>query len=220
MQVNEIFNSIDGEVNYYGQGMFTTFIRLQGCNLKCAYCDTKKAQDKKGGFSITPAELANRVRKEGYRKITITGGEPLLQRIEILKFLNLLPSGISVTVETNGSKSVSWHQYGPVYFVVDYKLPSSGMMHKMSKHAFKYLRGVDFIKFVIADERDFNNAFDFIIGRKQWQQSSPVPPTFAFSPLYEELDPVLLKKWVEESSLARLYRIALNVQLHKIIGLP
>ena len=49
--VNEIFSSIDGEG--IRTGYLTTFIRLNGCNLKCSYCDTKYAQKpEKPNYSI------------------------------------------------------------------------------------------------------------------------------------------------------------------------
>ena len=48
LNVQAIFNSIDGEANGFGgAGELTTFIRLKGCNLSCSYCDTKYAQSPK-----------------------------------------------------------------------------------------------------------------------------------------------------------------------------
>ena len=38
LQVNSIFESISGEAGFFQQGTWCTFIRLQGCNLRCSWC--------------------------------------------------------------------------------------------------------------------------------------------------------------------------------------
>lgn len=38
MFINSIYAGINGEVSILGQGSLCTFIRLQGCNLRCKYC--------------------------------------------------------------------------------------------------------------------------------------------------------------------------------------
>ncbi len=43
LKVNEIFHSIQGESTH--AGLPCVFIRLTGCNLRCAYCDTADAYD-------------------------------------------------------------------------------------------------------------------------------------------------------------------------------
>ena len=42
LRVYETFSSIQGESTHAGRLCF--FIRLAGCNLRCVYCDTRKAQ--------------------------------------------------------------------------------------------------------------------------------------------------------------------------------
>jgi len=41
LKINEIFFSIQGETSH--TGLPTVFIRLTGCPLRCAYCDTEYA---------------------------------------------------------------------------------------------------------------------------------------------------------------------------------
>ncbi len=123
MNVTEIFTSIDGEVNHFGQGVMTTFIRLAGCNLACSYCDTPKAHH--AGKQMTIPTILLNVIELGCRKITITGGEPLLQAEETLPLIDILTTeGYDVSIETNGTLYIplSYIRYENVSWVVDYKL--------------------------------------------------------------------------------------------------
>jgi len=38
ININEIFQSINGEITAWHQGSLTTFIRFSKCNLNCTYC--------------------------------------------------------------------------------------------------------------------------------------------------------------------------------------
>jgi len=224
MFVNSIFNSIDGEVNFYGQGMLTTFIRLQGCNLKCSYCDTSQAQDKtKAPFKMTPTEIVKEVHRLQGNKVTITGGEPLEQRKELIRLVEIFNRtrgyDFRVTIETNGSKSLKGIS-DMTSWVVDYKLPSSGMERFMNHEAFSYLGQQDVVKFVIQNKEDFNKAIQTIEEIFGDFGKTDEFPVFAFSPVYKKLTPIRLLSWLNETSIPKLYKTALNIQLHKIIGLP
>ena len=227
MLVNNIFNSIDGEVNFYGQGMLTTFIRLQGCNLNCKWpCDTPQAQSKlrtSENFELTPMEIIKQIKILGRKKVTITGGEPLTQRKELLRLVEMIPKffgwDFPITIETNGSKSLKGIS-DVASWVVDYKLPSSEMEDSMNYDAFRYLNNRDVVKFVIQTKEDFNKATQTI--EEIWPISEDVMdfPSFAFSPVYKKITPARLLSWLNESPIPKLYKTALNIQLHKIIGLP
>ena len=78
-KVVEIFSSINGEGTRAGQ--LAVFIRMQGCNLNCAYCDTKWANEADARFRWTSTEeIVELLRTMEIKNVTITGGEPLLQR--------------------------------------------------------------------------------------------------------------------------------------------
>ena len=53
MKIAEIFESISGEPGGFATGAICTFIRLQGCNLKCDYCDSSDTQKQKGGIELS-----------------------------------------------------------------------------------------------------------------------------------------------------------------------
>ena len=89
MNVIEIFSSIDGEGSR--QGLLTTFLRLHDCNIRCSYCDTTYSYGIDSVFTeMTVAEVANVIESLGNHRITITGGEPLLQVavVELIDELN------------------------------------------------------------------------------------------------------------------------------------
>src|SRR4030043_121997 len=73
--VSEIFASIQGETSYVGLPF--AFVRLTGCNLRCRYCDTTYAYDDGEEFPL--GEVVSRVVFFKIPRVTVTGGEPLLQ---------------------------------------------------------------------------------------------------------------------------------------------
>lgn len=218
LKVNEIFLSIDGEVNHTGQGCFSTFIRLSGCNCKCSFCDTQYHKEGKD-FSIS--EIISEVNKIGCNKITITGGEPLLQPAVVSLIETLVYSHYYISVETNGSVDIPFIM-GSFYlsFVVDYKLPSSGMMNKMRPITmFKKLSPNDFIKFVIQDNEDFIYAVEIT----KEIRSLNAGVSIAFSPVFTQKDDgsfistyPLYDKMIE-ANLFKIPKIYLNYQIHKLL---
>lgn len=173
LNVQAIFDSIDGEENAFdGAGQLTTFIRLKGCNFHryggCSYCDTKYAQNPKPENWMTIDEIVQQIH---FPKVTITGGEPMMQREGVVELLSRLITKHKVTVETNGSQLLPvLYAYSPEYirFVVDYKLESSGMLEHMNSKIFKNLRAIDVIKFVITDEYDYKYALTVIGQNHNW----------------------------------------------------
>lgn len=112
LQVNEIFDSIQGEGHW--TGIPATFVRLQGCNLECSWCDTKYTWGK-GGAKFTIDELVESLLHHAPRTIVWTGGEPFLQWIPMMKVMDHLEGSKDFHIETNGSVVLSdvlrIHQY-------------------------------------------------------------------------------------------------------------
>ena len=102
MKVHEIFYSIQGEGLNVGQPM--VFIRLQGCSMGCAFCDTAhstyKHEDK--GMNLSVDQVMNQVKKYPTRWVCITGGEPTEQHLSYLVD-ELHKDNHRVALETNGS---------------------------------------------------------------------------------------------------------------------
>lgn len=211
MKVYSIFVSIDGEINKFYQGCFSTFVRLSGCNIQCVYCDTRYALLPSSGRDMSVNQLIQRVGELGCKKVTITGGEPLLQKDELEQFcIELHRLGYNISIETNGTiiPPQDWH----VNWVVDYKLPSSGEFARMRDACFIDLDGDDFVKFVVGGDLDYELAIDVM----RRFQNKGCKAKFAFSPLHGRLAPAVLTGWMIKD---RLFGCLLNVQLHKYIDL-
>jgi len=101
MIVSEIFYSIQGEGRLAGQP--SAFIRLAGCNLRCAWCDTPYASRDARGDRLTAAEVLDRISGYPTRFVVLTGGEPMLQE-ELTELTRALRAGgYHITIETAGT---------------------------------------------------------------------------------------------------------------------
>jgi len=212
MQVFSIFQSVDGEVNKWGQGCPSTFLRLSGCSLRCSYCDIPEAQDPKAGQETTIDEVVRIIRNYGCKKITITGGEPLLQEDEIHLLINrLFPENYRISIETNGT--ISTRRFREcrkpnenVCLIVDYK-PGH-----YNPDAFEFLREFDWVKIVVGSREDFDGATN-ILGLLR---ELGCKARFALSPIHEALSGKMLAGWILD---AKLWDVTLNCQIHKWLDL-
>ncbi len=101
LPVSETFTSIQGEGRLTGVPSF--FVRVSGCNLRCAWCDTPYASWAPEGGSRTIEDIVRDARASGVRHAVLTGGEPMIfPQIEPLSGA-LRDAGLHVTVETAGT---------------------------------------------------------------------------------------------------------------------
>ena len=221
MKIIEIFDSIDGEGIRTGQP--ATFIRLAGCNLRCSYCDTV--------YSLfgeeTPCEYTEMTTQEviskvntTYKRITLTGGEPLVHKESSELVTALLEMGCEVNIETNGAVDIVEFlsrvpKSDKLFFTIDYKLPSSGMTDKMIWNNFLNLRPCDVIKFVVGSDEDIELTIEIVKQLKQVYKKMPHIFIGAVYGMYEaqKLVEIILKE--EALSDARY-----QIQLHKVIWDP
>ena len=150
--VNEIFGSIDGEG--VRTGYLTTFIRLNGCNLRCSYCDTGYAL-KVQEPNMSLDEIMEKVHEIGFNRITLTGGEPLIHPNVKLLVENLAFGGYEVNIETNGAVALpEFTELPGVFVTMDWKCPSSGENKSMVKSNLAKLTMLDVLKFVVGTQED------------------------------------------------------------------
>lgn len=70
---------------------YRTVLFLQGCNLHCKGCQNQSTWDITKGIKIDVKELALKLRNKCFnKKLTITGGEPLMQKGALLELLEEL----------------------------------------------------------------------------------------------------------------------------------
>jgi 7-carboxy-7-deazaguanine synthase len=220
LRVFEIYTSINGEVTAFHQGSITTFIRLAGCNLRCSYCDTIKAQNKDSGYEIGfntgTDNILSRVERFKTKYITITGGEPLLQKQELFELVyHLSHLDYYITIETNGSypiPTIPTKYANSISWVVDYKLISSGMNKHMDWKRFAALGENDFVKFVIDSNKSLNQAIAVI----KLVKTNKIKCKIAIGVAYDSYDYNLLIKTLVENNLTS---VIVNTQLHKLINL-
>jgi len=129
-KIAEVFPSIQGEGAYVG--VRQVFIRFYGCHIRCEWCDTPDAiGDKPGKYSdYTLDELWREISGlwDGCHSVSLTGGEPLLQKDFIKEMLPRLKSAwVTSYLETNG---ILYEELAEVIADIDIvsmdiKLPSS-----------------------------------------------------------------------------------------------
>jgi len=155
MKVVEIFKSLQGEGLHIGAP--TVFVRFAGCNLRCEWCDTKYAWE--GGEEKSSNEIFAEVLAHNTRHVCITGGEPLAQKGPVSLINRFLANKNQVTIETNGTFSLEELPCDPRLTVsMDVKCPSSKMDGKTKVENIEILGPTDQLKFIIADQMDYNYA--------------------------------------------------------------
>ena len=202
LKVTEIFPSIQGEGLRLGES--TLFIRLSGCNLKCPFCDTKYAWKEGKEYSIE--QILDKVRKIHHRFparwVCLTGGEPLLQKIEGLVHA-LKSEDLKIQVETNATiyqpLPVDWYSISP----------------KPEKYVFcpEYRTKAREVKIIVTKDLDYKTVHHL---RKEFPDQTPLL-----------LQPQSNKKWsmlrgislLRQALKSGLQNIRISVQLHKIYSL-
>jgi 7-carboxy-7-deazaguanine synthase len=206
LRVSEIFASIQGETSFVGLPF--SFVRLAGCNLRCRYCDTTYAYDDGEEFPLD--EVVSRVTFFGIRRVTVTGGEPLLQEEAPELVTALLDLDHTVLVETNGTVPISRLDPRAVK-IMDVKCPGSGEAGKMLWENFAHLTAHDEVKFVVSSEEDYRFAREVI--RKYGEER---PFHSLLSPAFGLLPPEQLAGWMVGDAVDARFQL----QLHKLVWGP
>jgi len=204
MLVNEIFYSINGEGKL--QGKSAVFVRFSGCNLNCKYCDTKYAQTKEEGKEMSVDEIVEEIKKYNCPRVTLTGGEPLLQKdiYELVRILAYMQ--FTIDIETNGSILL---QSLPLeaFYTMDIKCPCSGNEKYFEHRNLRRLTDRDEVKFVVCDEKDLEYSLKYL---------NDIDCTVIYSPVFG-CDMKVIAEFVKN---LRKDNIKISYQLHKLIWAP
>ncbi len=213
--VVEKFISINGESRRAGE--LAVFIRFRGCNLRCNYCDTLWACDDTAECEYMSAEeIYDYIKATGIKNVTLTGGEPMLQK-DIDKLLIILGEDkeLRVEIETNGAVPLKeYYASVPdnISFTVDYKCPGSGMERTMKLQNFESIRSTDTVKFVVADRNDLDSMLK-VIDEYNLTEKCMV----YVSAVFGRIEPEEIVEFMTEH---KLNDVRLQLQMHKFIWDP
>lgn len=228
--INEIFDSVQGEGVWLG--IPATFVRLQGCNLRCSWCDTKAAWKVMSGTDEMPQAPVTQNRphlqqvpgipamgempkipvsmtaadildKVRFEHVILTGGEPLLHDLTELLAV-LARAGKKVHIETNGTQPWLAGYPDGVWVTVSPKRESGYRVHPSLRNvAGEY-------KFVVDEAFDPSVLAEFVQkGKGLALTQVPV----LLSP--ENARPEMVRKAMD--ILFRFPECRLTLQVHKLI---
>jgi 7-carboxy-7-deazaguanine synthase len=203
LTINEIFFSLQGESTRLG--IPTIFIRLTGCPMRCHYCDTAYAFD--DGQKMSFENIVEYIKPYKSKFITLTGGEPLVQKEAYALLEVLCDMGYQVSLETGGAESIK-DVDERVKIILDIKTPGSGELDNYLWENLDYLKSMDEIKLVITSHDDYLWAKQIIKDKKLIGKYE-----ILFSPSYEDMDVKKLAQWILDDALP----VRLQLQQHKII---
>ena len=204
LRITEIFHSIQGESTFAGRP--SVFVRLTGCDLRCAWCDSTYTFT--GGEWREIDTLVDAVLAFGTPLVCVTGGEPLLQADVHGLMARLLEAGLTVTLETGGHRDVGGVD-PRVHRIVDWKPPGSGEVDRNRWENAPLLGPRDEIKCVLTDRADYEWARAQVLGREVIGRVAAIH----FRPVHGRLAPETLAAWILEDRLA----VRLQLQLHKYL---
>ena len=207
--LSEIFYSIQGESTF--AGLPCLFFRLHGCNLRCAYCDTRHSFEEPGR-PMSIAALLVAAGKYPEAIIEVTGGEPLLQEATAPLLTVLARQDRVILLETNGSLPIVSLPDG-VHIIMDVKCPGSGNAIFYQDNLAEIARrnheqGWVEVKFVLSSWQDYQFARDFL--RDNYL---PAATPVHLSPVASRLALADLASWMLQDGI----NARLQPQLHRFI---
>jgi len=202
--VHEIFTSIQGESSL--AGLPCTFVRLAGCNLRCAWCDTPEALSV--GKQMPRSEVLRLALAPGTPVVEVTGGEPLLQQAVLPLLTALCDADRIVMLETSGERDISGVD-ARVKRIMDLKAPSSGESERNRWANLGLLTRRDEVKIVLRDRADYEWASEVLRRERPHERAGHV----LLGCVQGELDPSDLAAWI----LADQLPVRIQIQLHKVI---
>jgi len=215
ISIHSIFRTIQSEGPFSGRP--ATFVRLAGCNLQCALCDTIYSPSAVN-LSIPKAIISIEEAAGEDDIIVITGGEPFRQRkiTEVARGLGI-DFGRAIQFETNGSVPIREIDFFGIH-------PTIVCSPKTEKIPRDNLKVISFWKYLIrAGEIDPSDGLPSRISINNSSKPPCRPPRSGFSP--DQVYLVPLDEGDEEknrenleaaASLCLRFGYRLSIQFHKM----
>ncbi|PID91949.1 MAG: 7-carboxy-7-deazaguanine synthase QueE [Bacteroidetes bacterium] len=192
----EEFYTVQGEGYHTGKAAY--FIRIGGCDVGCAWCDTKFAWNPDLHPLVPFGQIIDHVLEQPVKDVVVTGGEPLMVNMGPLT-QSLKAHGIGTFLETSGAYPLSgcwdWICLSPKEGAAPV-----GNIHQLA----------DELKVIIHDEADFRRAEEHasLVGEKcfcylqpEWSRREAMIPLIT---AYVMANP----KWM------------VSIQAHKYLHIP
>ncbi|MCL9783139.1 7-carboxy-7-deazaguanine synthase QueE [Vibrio sp. S4M6] len=219
-KINEMFQTIQGEGNF--TGVPSVFVRMQGCPVGCAWCDTKqtwdadpkdastfesvlnKTQDGPLWASVSAEDIINAYREAGYsaKHIVITGGEPCTYDLTLLTeaFENI---GCRCQIETSGTSEI--RATANTWVTVSPKIAMKGKLPVLTSA----MERADEIKHPVATSKDIDQ-LDELISRSKLKDNVDI----ALQPISQK---DRATKLCIDTCIERNWR--LSIQTHKYLNI-
>lgn len=146
INVVEIFRSVEGEGRWVGLPVI--FVRLEGCNLRCSWCDTSYSYDGESFEEMSIEDVIIQIKGfKNIKRVCITGGEPFYNDNLDILVRRLLEEGFDVFTETNGTlwnENLDCLDWSRIYITCSPKPPFYFIHKKLIPH-------ISELKYVIDD---------------------------------------------------------------------
>lgn len=162
LRVSEIFRSLQGEGP--SAGTPAHFLRLQGCDVGCHWCDSKYTWPAEGGEARTAGEAFAALKALGEAPLlVVTGGEPLAHTGVEALLAEALERWPRVEVETSGLEPPPL-AHARLHYNCSPKLPSAtGRWRETWAHADAFVADPNTtFKLVVGDPPDETDALRLI----------------------------------------------------------
>ena len=165
-------------------GVPSVFVRTSGCNLRCAWCDTKYASWQPEGDEMEIETIVAEVLRHPARHVVLTGGEPMVAKGIHTLAEQLRAAGRHITIETAGtiapdgiacdlaSLSPKLANSTPIEGIEPAWRKKHERLRLQPEVIRQWLGGYEFqMKFVVRDERDLPEIETLLR-----EVASPIPP--------------------------------------------
>ncbi len=100
LPVMEQFYTLQGEG--YNMGKAAYFVRIGGCDVGCAWCDSKESWNADLFPPVSVESVIDNIKANNAKTVVVTGGEPSMYPLDYFT-TRLLEENITSMVETSGS---------------------------------------------------------------------------------------------------------------------
>ena len=215
--ITEIFYTLQGEGMFSGRPAL--FIRVKDCCLSCHFCDTEFSKGSNMDIDAIIIEAKEQMKDVSCDLIVITGGEPLIHQGVSELANRLLSLGFKVQIETCGVVSLDSLPFDNPYFYIVVS-PKTGKLNT------QIWDNADAFKYIITDgEVDPNTGLPDMSTQNKGKHLTIAKPRPGANVYLTPCDPHLKEEDYKANINAAIascmkHGYTLNLQVHKVVGLP